>query len=150
MKILTEPGPHQCFELPCTERSQYSNFVDLRILHNKNRPCENARDNPNPAPQGHSEKNRGAFLLNSPQTKIQMIGYESGNCQISSDFKYVHFDYIFNHFGACTSLILQVVVDLEVLKNNSPPPGVRRLTTQIQPPCQVRAWVLILESRVPN
>ena len=52
-----------------------------------------------------------------------MIGYESGNDQISSGFKYVNLYNIFDHVGICTHIILQVFVDLEVLKSNPPPWG---------------------------
>ena len=46
-----------------------------------------------------------------------MVGYESEDEQISSDSKYLHFYNMFNHFGTCTNIILQVFVDLEVLKS---------------------------------
>ena len=63
-----------------------------------------------------------------------MDGYESENDQISSDCKYVHFYNIFNPFGIWPNIILQVFVDLEVLKstprgeardNPNPPPVAR-------------------------
>ena len=55
---------------------------------------------------------------------------------MSSDLNYVYLYYTgsFNHFGACTNIILQVFVDLEVLKstplgeardNPHPPPMAR-------------------------
>ena len=45
-----------------------------------------------------------------------------------------NFDLILNLFGTCTNIILQVFVDLEILK--STPPRVRRVTTQIHSLCQ--------------
>ena len=68
-------------------------------------------------PPGPPYLNPGWFPIEFAAKQIQIVGYESENEQISSDFEYVNVYYTFDNFGTCTNIILQVFVYLEVLKS---------------------------------